>query len=110
MASTSGEGTQGPEDEVDTSFDPSELSPVGDWRQISEGGYSEVYKAWLLGATVAVKQASSRKKTSGEALPESLDVEPLAVDLELPQEQAAIAPADLALATVRRRRRWRRGY
>lgn len=68
MASTSGEGTQGPEDELDTSFDPSELSPIGDWRQISEGGYSEVYKAWLLGATVAVKQASSRKKTSGEAL------------------------------------------
>ena len=27
-----------------------------------------MYKAWLLGATVAVKQASSRKKTSGEAL------------------------------------------
>lgn len=66
--STSGDGTQAPEDEVDTSFDPCELSHKDDWRQISEGGYSEVYKAWLLGATVAVKQASARKKTSGEAL------------------------------------------
>lgn len=66
--STSGDGTQAAEDEVDTSFDPCELSARADWRQISEGGYSEVYKAWLLGATVAVKQASSRKKTSGEAL------------------------------------------
>ena len=66
--STSGDGTQAPEDEADTSFDPCELSHKDDWRQISEGGYSEVYKAWLLGATVAVKQASARKKTSGEAL------------------------------------------
>ena len=68
MGSTSGDLTQAPEDDADSSFDPSELSPFGDWRQISEGGYSEVYKAWLLGAMVAVKQASSRKKTSGEAL------------------------------------------
>ena len=67
--STSGDGTfAAPEDEVDTSFDPCELSHKDDWRQISEGGYSEVYKAWLLGAPVAVKQASTRKKTSGEAL------------------------------------------
>ena len=49
-------------------FDPSELSPFSEWREISDGGYSEVYKARLLGATVAVKQATSRKKTSGEAL------------------------------------------
>lgn len=67
--STSGDVTLGPEEEPpDTSFDPAELTPKSDWRQISEGGYSEVFKAHLLGATVAVKQASSRKKTSGEAL------------------------------------------
>jgi len=62
------DATLGPEEEPDTSFDPSELSPASAWRQISEGGYSEVYKAHLLGASVAVKQATSRKKTSGEAL------------------------------------------
>lgn len=50
------------------SFDPSELSPAAEWRELSDGGYSEVYKAHLLGAVVAVKQATSRKKTSGEAL------------------------------------------
>lgn len=49
-------------------FDPSELSPMSEWRELSDGGYSEVYKAWLLGTPVAVKQATSRKKTSGEAL------------------------------------------
>ena len=52
----------------DESFDVRELSPSADWRQLSDGGYSEVYKAQLLGLTVAVKQATSRKKTSGEAL------------------------------------------
>mmetsp|Transcript_46185 Transcript_46185/g.76367 ORF Transcript_46185/g.76367 Transcript_46185/m.76367 type:complete len:344 (+) Transcript_46185:41-1072(+) len=54
--------------EPDNTFDPSELSPFSDWRQLSDGGYSEVYKAHLLGITVAVKQATSRKKTSCEAL------------------------------------------
>ena len=49
-------------------FDPSELCPTADWRDLSDGGYSEVYKAKLLGATVAVKAATSRKKTSGESL------------------------------------------
>jgi len=50
------------------SFDVRELSSASEWRQLSDGGYSEVYKAQLLGLTVAVKQATSRKKTSGEAL------------------------------------------
>ena len=68
-ATTSGDAPASLEfNEQDKTFDPSELSPASEWRAISEGGYSEVYKAWLLGATVAVKQASSRKKTSGEAL------------------------------------------
>ena len=49
-------------------FNLSELSPLSEWREVSDGGYSEVYKAHLLGHTVAVKQATSRKKTSGEAL------------------------------------------
>lgn len=53
---------------ADESFDVRELSSSSDWRQLSDGGYSEVYKAQLLGLTVAVKQATSRKKTSGEAL------------------------------------------
>ncbi|KAL1525549.1 hypothetical protein AB1Y20_020404 [Prymnesium parvum] len=53
---------------LDTSFDPLELSAASEWRELSDGGYSEVYKAHLLGAVVAVKQATSRKKTSGEAL------------------------------------------
>lgn len=52
----------------DAAFDVRELSPASEWRQLSDGGYSEVYKAQLLGVTVAVKQATSRKKTSGEAL------------------------------------------
>lgn len=50
------------------SFDPAELSPFSEWRELSDGGYSEVYKARLLGATVAVKAATTRKKTSGESL------------------------------------------
>ena len=37
-------------------FDPTELSPASEWREISDGGYSEVYKAHLLGTAVAVKQ------------------------------------------------------
>jgi len=49
-------------------FDPSELSPTSEWRELSDGGYSEVYKAKLLGMTVAVKAATGRKKTSGESL------------------------------------------
>jgi hypothetical protein len=53
---------------ADESFDVRELSSSSDWRQLSDGGYSEVYKAQMLGLTVAVKQATSRKKTSGEAL------------------------------------------
>ena len=52
----------------DKSFNPTELAHVSEWREISSGGYSEVYKARLLGATVAVKQATSRKSTSDEAL------------------------------------------
>lgn len=55
-------------DVLEDSFDPSELSPASEWRELSDGGYSEVYKALLLGVPVAVKQATSRKKTSGEAL------------------------------------------
>ena len=51
-----------------TSFDPSELSPFDEWRELGEGGYSEVYKAMMHGTPVAVKQATSRKKSSGEAL------------------------------------------
>ncbi|KOO26437.1 serine threonine protein kinase [Chrysochromulina tobinii] len=39
-----------------------------EWRELSDGGYSEVYKAKLLGVTVAVKAATGRKKTSGESL------------------------------------------
>ena len=50
------------------SFDPTELSPSDTWTEIGDGGYSEVYKASLLGTPVAVKQATSRKKSSGEAL------------------------------------------
>ena len=50
------------------SFDPSELAPMSEWRELSNGGYSEVYKAKLLGMTVAVKAATGRKKTSGESL------------------------------------------
>lgn len=53
---------------VGVSFDPSELSHASEWREISDGGYSEVFKARLLGATVAVKQATTRKRTSDEAL------------------------------------------
>ena len=49
-------------------FDPSELAPMSEWRELSDGGYSEVYKAKLLGVTVAVKAATGRKKTSGESL------------------------------------------
>ena len=49
-------------------FDPCELSPMTEWRELSDGGYSEVYKAKLLGVTVAVKAATGRKKTSGESL------------------------------------------
>ena len=49
-------------------FDPADLSPMSAWRALSDGGYSEVYKATILGATVAVKAATSRKKTSGESL------------------------------------------
>jgi len=37
--------------DAEHSFDPSELSATSDWRQLSDGGYSEVYKAHLLGAT-----------------------------------------------------------
>ena len=51
-----------------SSFDPAHLSPKSDWREMSDGGYSEVYRAKLLGQTVAVKQATSRKKTSADAL------------------------------------------
>mmetsp|Transcript_11572 Transcript_11572/g.33444 ORF Transcript_11572/g.33444 Transcript_11572/m.33444 type:complete len:348 (-) Transcript_11572:1319-2362(-) len=58
----------GPSDDGAASFDVRDLSPAAEWRQLSDGGYSEVYKARLLGVTVAVKQATSRKKTSGEAL------------------------------------------
>ena len=50
------------------SFDPSHLSPTSTWRDLSDGGYSEVYRARMLGAPVAVKQATNRKKTSGDAL------------------------------------------
>ena len=50
------------------SFDPSHLAPSGTWRDLSDGGYSEVYRAKLLGAPVVVKQATSRKKTSCDAL------------------------------------------
>lgn len=57
-----------PGKDVFGSFDPAELSAVAEWRDLSDGGYSEVYKARLLGATVAVKAATSRKKTSGESL------------------------------------------
>jgi serine/threonine protein kinase len=53
---------------LDDSFDCTELSPSSEWRELSDGGYSEVFKALLLGVPVAVKQATSRKKTSGEAL------------------------------------------
>ena len=53
---------------ADDTLDPTELCPTSEWRQLSDGGYSEVYKAQLLGVTVAVKQATSRKKTSSEAL------------------------------------------
>lgn len=60
--------TVGHEAALDTSFDPSELSASSKWRDLSDGGYSEVYQAHLLGRAVAVKQATSRKKTSGEAL------------------------------------------
>ena len=52
----------------DAAFDPSHLSPMSRWTSLSDGGYSEVYKAKLLGTSVAVKQATSRKKTSGDAL------------------------------------------
>ncbi len=55
-------------EELGPAFDPAELSPVSEWREVSDGGYSEVYKARLLGATVAVKAATLRKKTSGESL------------------------------------------
>ena len=41
---------------------------MSEWRELSDGGYSEVYKAKLLGVTVAVKAATGRKKTSGESL------------------------------------------
>uniref|UniRef100_A0A7S2DI84 Protein kinase domain-containing protein n=1 Tax=Haptolina brevifila TaxID=156173 RepID=A0A7S2DI84_9EUKA len=49
-------------------FNPSALSPSADWRELSDGGYSEVYRAKLLGTTVAVKAATSRKKTSCESM------------------------------------------
>lgn len=49
-------------------FDPTGLCPTSDWRDLSDGGYSEVYKAKLLGMTVAVKAATSRKKTSCESM------------------------------------------
>ena len=49
-------------------FDPAELSPMSEWRELSDGGYSEVYKAKLIGVTVAVKAATGRKKTSAESL------------------------------------------
>jgi serine/threonine protein kinase len=55
-------------DHVASSFDPTELSPNDTWQSVGDGGYSEVYKATLLGAPVAVKQVTSRKKSSGEAL------------------------------------------
>ena len=49
-------------------FDPTFLAPKSEWRDLSDGGYSEVYRAKMLGLTVAVKQATSRKKTAAEAL------------------------------------------
>lgn len=49
-------------------FNPSELSVANEWQKLSDGGYSEVYRARLLGAPVAVKAATARKKTSGESL------------------------------------------
>ena len=49
-------------------FDASELSHASEWKAISDGGYSEVYQANLLGAVVAVKVATARKQTSGESL------------------------------------------
>jgi serine/threonine protein kinase len=52
----------------DVAFDPSHLAPASEWLDLSGGGYSEVFKARLLGAVVAVKQATTRKKTSGDAL------------------------------------------
>ena len=68
-ASTAHEPKPKPPDTLGlSSFDPSHLSPSSSWRDLSDGGYSEVYRAKLLGAVVAVKQATSRKKTSGDAL------------------------------------------
>jgi serine/threonine-protein kinase 24/25/MST4 len=51
-----------------STFDASHLQARSEWRELSDGGYSEVYRAKLLGQTVAVKQATSRKKTSADAL------------------------------------------
>jgi serine/threonine protein kinase len=51
-----------------SSFDPAHLADFSEWREVSDGGYSEVYKARMLGTVVAVKKATSRKKTSGDAL------------------------------------------
>jgi len=40
----------------DPCFDPSDLSSKREWEQIGDGSFGNVYKASLLGTSVAVKE------------------------------------------------------
>ena len=49
-------------------FEPRDIEPQENWKELSDGGYAVVYQARWLGIKVAIKQTSSKKLTSSPSL------------------------------------------